>query len=407
MPQPKNPLKRSGLAVVETHPIQYHAPIYRLVQERFGIPVTVVYGSDFSISGYTDPGFQAHFAWDTDLLSGYRAIFLSRVAQGGGRVAGEVTAWGLRKILKAVAPKAVLITGYSPRFHQVALAQILRTEFPLLFRGETTDHAHERGPLLNWLRDHTLRNFYRRCTKLLYIGQRSLRHFQRLGCPVEKLVFSPYGVDTTSFQCDEAGRASLRSLSRGELGVSETQKVLLFSGKLIYHKAPLLFLRALKLLPLELREQMVVVFMGSGPLQEQAANLAQTSPAVRTQFLGFKNQTELSHFYHAADLLILPSRHWETWGLVVNEALHHGLPCVVSESVGCAPDLVDPGVTGEIFKTDSEEDCARALLRALALVGRPEIREECRQKVSGYSIERAAEGIVLAYRMITGEPNLP
>ena len=48
-------------------------------------------------------------------------------------------------------------------------------------------------------------------------------------------------------------------------------------------------------------------------------------PFVRAIFLGFRNQRELSPYFHAADLFsYLPSLWGETWGLVVNEALHHG-----------------------------------------------------------------------------------
>src|SRR5438445_5111187 len=71
-----------GLAIIETHPVQYHAPVYRAVQ-RLGVPITVVYGSDFSVAGYRDREFGARFAWDTDLLSGYSARFLTQVATGG------------------------------------------------------------------------------------------------------------------------------------------------------------------------------------------------------------------------------------------------------------------------------------------------------------------------------------
>jgi len=56
-------------------------------------------------------------------------------------------------------------------------------------------------------------------------------------------------------------------------------------------------------------------------------------------FAGFLNQTEISQAYVAADCLVLPSDFGETWGLVVNEALASGLPCIVSEACGCADDL--------------------------------------------------------------------
>ena len=72
------------LAVIESHPIQYHA-VYRVLQAKFGIPVTAIYGSDFSVVGYRDSEFGVDLAWDTDLLSAYSQVFLSQVSRGGAR----------------------------------------------------------------------------------------------------------------------------------------------------------------------------------------------------------------------------------------------------------------------------------------------------------------------------------
>jgi glycosyltransferase involved in cell wall biosynthesis len=118
---------------------------------------------------------------------------------------------------------------------------------------------------------------------------------------------------------------------------------------------------------------------------------------VAVSCVGFQNQTRLSAYYHAADLLVLPSERGETWGLVVNEALHHGVPCVVSDAVGSAPDLIDRGVTGDVFDSGSASSLASALERAWPLMGRPRVRDDCRREVNGYSVEKAAEGIARAY----------
>ena len=133
------------LAVIETHPVQYHAPVYRALQQVLNVPVTAVYGSDFSIAGYRDAGFGTSFAWDTDLLAGYQSVFLSRVADGGAASADAVTTDGMREALARIKPSAVLIVGYSPRFHRVAWMEGLRTGAPLLFRGEANDAARERS----------------------------------------------------------------------------------------------------------------------------------------------------------------------------------------------------------------------------------------------------------------------
>ena len=385
------------LAVIETHPIQYHAPVYRALQRQFAVPVTAIYGSDFSVAGYRDAEFGTTFAWDADLLSGYTAQFLTRVADGGARSAEQTSTRGLGRVLRKIGPAVVMLVGYSPRFHQLAFLQALRTRRPLMLRAETTDHAVARTQVKVWLRDELLRCFYRRCDRLLYVGERSGQHFRRLGCPEEKLIFSPYCVDTSPFQVDETARTSLRSATRHALGIAATDKVLLLSGKLVQRKRADLLLKAIKVLPRPLSQRVHVLALGSGERQVELESLARESPPVTVSFLGFQNQWRLSAFYHAADLLVLPSESSETWGLVVNEALHHGLPCVVSDAVGCGPDLIECGVTGDVFETGSIDSLAAALERAWPLMGAERVRTNCRLAVSRYSVEKAAEGIARAY----------
>jgi glycosyltransferase involved in cell wall biosynthesis len=55
----------------------------------------------------------------------------------------------------------------------------------------------------------------------------------------------------------------------------------------------------------------------------------------------------------------------EPWGLVVNEALNHGCPAVVSDNCGCVPELVIDGVTGYAFRSGDLASLRRAMLSAL------------------------------------------
>lgn len=150
----------------------------------------------------------------------------------------------------------------------------------------------------------------------------------------------------------------------------------------------------------ECRSRTVIVFLGNGELADALEKAAKREPLVRVHFAGFRNQKEISPYFHAADLFVLPSRRLETWGLVANEALLHGLPCIVSDAVGCGPDLVAPGVTGEVFASGSASELASAITRASGLIGRAEVRQSCRHRVAGYSVERAAQGIAEAYASV-------
>ena len=172
--------------------------------------------------------------------------------------------------------------------------------------------------------------------------------------------------------------------------------MLLFSGKLIPRKAPELILEAVKLLPIEQRRSLLVVFMGEGELRDRIIEAGNTDPCVRTCVLGFQNQKNLSPYFHAADLMVLPSLS-ETWGLVVNEALHHGVPCVASEAVGAAPDLIHRNSTGAVCQSGSASSLAAAITSVLPLLKRYDTRQACRRAVASYGVREAAKGIAQAF----------
>src|SRR5207249_12010632 len=336
----------------------------------------------------------------TDRLSGYKPVCLSRCSAGRAVNDRKVNTQGLQAALAGLQPRAVLTVGYSPRFHWDAFRCVRRAGCPVLFRGETTDHARRRGIVKRCLRDMALRGFYRRCSALIFVGQRSREHFERLGFNQGRLFFSPYCVDTTPFRTDEYARDELRAPTRSELGIGTDELVLGFCGKLSPRKGLNLFVEAVRRLPRDIRGRGVILLIGDGELREDLRAKARLTPAVKVKQVGFQNQKNLSRFYHAADLLVLPSLHSETWGLVVNEALHHGLPVVVSDAVGCAPDLVDPGETGQICLAGSVHDLTDALLRSLPLARNSDARLRCRAKVEHYSVAKAAEGIAAAYHAV-------
>ena len=119
-------------------------------------------------------------------------------------------------------------------------------------------------------------------------------------------------------------------------------------------------------------------------------------------FAGFLNQSEIVRAYTAADCLVLPSDGGETWGVVVNEAMWSGLPCIVSDRVGCGPDLVASRDTGALFPLHDEAAMAAAMVR---FAGDPQQRRACGAKaralMQSYSIAAAVEGTVRAVAAVS------
>lgn len=131
---------------------------------------------------------------------------------------------------------------------------------------------------------------------------------------------------------------------------------------------------------------------GDGPLRAALMDAAsKLSIGEAVAFLGGLDQAALGREYLAATALVLPSLR-EPWGLVVNEALSHGCPVLVSQTCGCVPELVKPGVSGLAF----EPDDVGALVRGMsALAGdNTPTAESCLALIADFTPDAAALNIL-------------
>jgi glycosyltransferase involved in cell wall biosynthesis len=384
------------LAVVLSHPIQYYSPWFRWLQARTALELRVFYLWEFGVTRQHDPQFQTAFQWDVDLLSGYESEFVPNASSQPG----PGGFWGfnnpsLPSRLAAWRPDAVLIFGYAWASHLRAIAWARWHRVPLIFRGD----SHLLGrPAPRWPARGLLRALYAQFGSFLCVGAANREYFAAFGVPADKLIFAPHAVDPELFDPANARDRAAAAGLRASLGLPPSMRIVLFAGKLLPAKQPRELLRAF----LELdRRDAALVFVGEGEekaaLQEEAGR---ARPAA-VHFLPFANQTEMPARYLLADLFVLPSRgSYETWGLAVNEAMHLGVPALVSDRVGCQRDLVTDGETGWVFRIGEAGALAAKLGEALDALGRPGGRERFRaaalQRISGYSYAQATAGLLAA-----------
>ncbi len=76
-----------------------------------------------------------------------------------------------------------------------------------------------------------------------------------------------------------------------------------------------------------------------------------------------------------------------------------GLPAIVSDRVGCGPDLVQPGVTGLVFPF-GDASRLRATLHGLDAQRLRRMGEAARAWVAEYSVEKAVAGTIAALRTV-------
>src|SRR5262245_51569524 len=136
------------LFIFESHPVQYHAPVYRELHRLCvgggGGQVKVYYGTDVTLQRHFDRGFGAAFAWDEPLLQGYSARVLN--TENGAPLNGfnSLTGKGVPALLRREHPEAVLLTGLAYRFDWSVYVSALQLGIPIWLRTETQDDAFER-----------------------------------------------------------------------------------------------------------------------------------------------------------------------------------------------------------------------------------------------------------------------
>lgn len=358
--------KRWRLAYLVSHPIQYQAPLLRLISAEPDIDLTVFYCSDLSVREYHDEGFGQAVQWDVPLLEGYRHEFLPAIG-----LTDRLSFWrplnhGLARRLDKGNFDALWIHGWGYWSHLQAVSSAKKRGIKVLMRGESGLHLKTQGRWRQALKQKLMRYLVANVDAFLAIGEHNRKYYLHHGVAPGRLFPVPYCVDNAFFQEMAAGARATREQSRASLGLAPGRPVILYASKMTERKRPGDLLDAyLRLSPDGLREpHPYLLFAGDGELRPELESRATQVGWGSIRFLGFKNQTELPRYYDLCDVFVLPSLQ-EPWGLVINEVMNAARAVIVSDEVGCGPDLVRPGENGYVFKAGDINDLRNALAAAL------------------------------------------
>ncbi|MCS3628955.1 glycosyltransferase involved in cell wall biosynthesis [Salinibacter ruber] len=380
------------LAVVNTHPIQYYSPYYRQLADRDELNLRVFYTWRGPLDKAYDPGFEQEVSWDIPLLDGYDHTFVENTASDPGThhfrgivapsLIHEIESWGA---------DAVLVFSWNYQTHLRVLLHF-SGRCPVLFRGDSTLLDESPGPK-KWARRLWLRWVYRHVDAALYVGRNNRAYYEAHGLGEDQLFWVPHAIDNTRF-AESNGADQKAAEWRRELSIPDTAPVVLFAGKLGRKKAPDLLVEAFSKVTVEDAHLAIV---GSGPMGDELRSMAETQS--RIHFLGFQNQARMPVVYRLGDIFVLPSRGpGETWGLAVNEAMACGRPVVVTDRVGCAPDLVD-GENGAVVPAGRSTPLQKTLEDLLEDRGRlQDMGRRSRKRISNWSVNVAASRTASAVR---------
>lgn len=389
--------RRLRLAVVASHPVQYQAPWYRALASL--VDLRVFFAHRAGPADQARAGFDVAFDWDVPLLEGFEFEWLENTAADAGvdHFFGCNTP-GVGQALERGRFDAVVVNGWHLLTYWQTIRAARRAATPVMVRGDSqlaTARSLLRRGAKRLLYPRVLRSF----DACLVVGRRNADYYRHYGVPSERLFSSPHCVDNAFFARHAAIARQDRAGLRRELGLPSDAIVFAFVGKLIEKKRPLDFLMALDAVAREHPTTHGLV-IGDGALR---ARLEAHRSRHRTAcaFAGFVNQSGMARVYAAADALVLPSTAGETWGMVVNEAMACGVPAIVSDQVGCAPDLIVESETGLTYPCGDVAALAQRMARVAADAElRAAMGRRAARHVARLSPEAAADGVIRALESV-------
>lgn len=391
------------LAILNSHPIQYFAPLYRRLAQEPDIDLTVYYCSRQGLDAYADDGFGGEIVrWDVPLLDGYRSVFLDNW-HGEKGVGGF---WSLinPRIVSALRKQrfdALWVHGHNYLTYLLAYATAKSVGTAIFTRGET-HLLLDRPGWKRALRGPLLQAFYAQCDACLGIGSRNAAFYKHHGVPDSRIFAVPYTVDNERFmQLADSRRRDLPAMKE-EIGLKPDLPVVLYASKFTQRKNPLDLLYAKARLAQQGLD-CTVLMIGAGEQELLLREYVHSHDIRDVHFLGFRNQAELPGLYALADIFVLPSEN-EPWGLIINEVMCAGVAIVATDEVGAVADLVREGENGLLYPA---RDVDRLTGHLATLLRDPQrcraMGERSRQIIAGWSYEQCVQGVKDALRATCSE----
>lgn len=201
--------------------------------------------------------------------------------------------------------------------------------------------------IISKLKNLIKRRYIRHAQKCLASGEYASAYFRFYGAKQENIVVHPFSSLHESDMADALNNIPKDQMKK-QLGLLDN-KMVLSVGQFIYRKGFDILLNAWR----ELDNEYQLVIIGGGELKGEYQHIIETSGYKNVKLIDFVPFSEVAMYYDAADIFVLPTRE-DIWGLVINEAMAHGIPVVSSDRCIAACELIEDNINGYIVECENE-----------------------------------------------------
>jgi glycosyltransferase involved in cell wall biosynthesis len=280
----------------------------------------------------------------------------------------------------------VVTLGWTTPNSAVALAHGKIYAHPVVLWEESIPHAPSRAKRVLM---PFIKRYIHSFNGVLAASNACIKYMVSIGAAQDRVTLLPQVVDNSYFAARSKPFRTASPESKRALGVS-TPELILFVGQLSWRKGVLTLLEAFRRLAVK-NDNVSLMLVGQGPLEaELLKRRVEYGLEKRVIVHGHASQTDLPGIYGAADVFVLPSL-YDTFGVVICEAMACGLPIITTPNVGAVSSIVKDGVNGIVVNPDSVDELAAALeqvQRSQAM--RLEMGAASRRIIADWDLELAA-----------------
>lgn len=332
------------------------------------------------------------YAWSAvDGSAGFRRVTLFADNGYEEKLPDEIRN-ALWQALDDAKPEAVAIPGWAETPALLALAWCRQRHVPSILMSDSQVIDEPRFWWKEWVKARVVKQY----SAGFVAGSRHKDYLETLGLPSSRITTGYDVVDNEYFRNGAAHARGNVLTRRKDLALPE--RYFLTSCRFVEKKNLHGLLTAYAQYCKHARNSAWhLVIIGDGPLRPQLeTQISELHLSYQVHLPGFKQYNELPDYYGLASVYIQSST-TEQWGLVVNEAMASGLPVLVSDRCGCAPDLVQGGANGYTFDPLDVERLADLMVKITADQAKLDrMGQESQKIISNWTPETFAENLLKA-----------
>lgn len=312
-----------------------------------------------------------NFNWKEKEINRFFPVFLSE-----GEIKEKKVDWSIFHYLRnPYRYDYIVITNYAYLTEMAALFSLKLKKIPYYYELDGAMVDDGENMIKRWLKKFFLRGakgyFSPSCVSddyvKFYAGEKA------------KIIRYPFTSIAKTDIISETDQS--KELLKIQLGVSE-KKMVLAVGQFIHRKGFDVLIKSIGG-----NEDVGYYIVGGSPTMEML-KLKNDLKLKNLHFEGFKTKEELSKYFRAADVFVLPTRE-DIWGLVVNEAMCYGLPVVTTNKCVAGLELLPKECIVEV------EDVRQLHEKIQYLLDNDEYRRKMSRsnlaKIENYTIENMAQ----------------